>query len=253
MDKALDFNLSAIAITDHDTVKGTEPAKEYAKGKGLKVIPGVELSCIYKGIDVHILGYFKKPGIFEERLLKFQRARIERAEEMVRRLSLEGVKIDMKRVLEIAENGAVGRPHIAQVLVEEGYANSIDDAFARFIGYHCKAYVPKLRMSIEEGIDLIKEFKGVSVLAHPAIYNNKRVIEYCIDKGIEGIEVWHPEHSKQDIEEFLELAKRKGLLITGGSDSHGGRKKQDFFGKIKIEEKYLEKLEERLTKSPWIP
>ncbi len=245
MDRALNFNLSAIAITDHDTVKGVKPAQEYAR-KRLEVIPGVELSCIYENIDVHILGYFNKLRLFEERLLKFQKARVERAEEMIRRLSLEGIEIDIKRVLEIAEGGAVGRPHIAQVLVEKGYANSIDDAFARFIGYHCRAYVPKLRMSIEEGISLIREFNGVPVLAHPATYNNRRVIEYSIDKGIEGIEVWHPEHSQQDIEEFLELANRERLLITGGSDSHGGRKREDFFGEIKIEERYLEELKERM-------
>lgn len=238
----MNFGFVAIGITDHDTVKGVRPAVEHSKD--IEIVPGVELSCIYQGIDVHILGYFidYKTGLFEERLSRFQLARRERAEEMVKKLALRGVKIEIERILEVAKDGAVGRPHIARVLIEKGYASSVDDAFARFIGYHCDAYVPKLEMSIEQGISLIKEFRGVSVLAHPSTYNNREVIEYSIEKGINGIEVWHPEHSQRDVEEYLSIAHRRGILITGGSDSHGGGKGKDLFGKIKIEERYLKEL-----------
>ena len=244
VEKAIKFGLRAIGITDHDTVKGIEPAISFSRGR-VEVVPGVELSCLYKGIDVHILGYFIDYKALERELEKFQRAREERAREMVRRLSLEGVKIDIERVMEIAQGGAVGRPHIAQALMEKGYASSMEDAFFRFIGYHSKAYVPKLEISIEQGIELIKRYKGISVIAHPGIYESREIVEYSIGKGIEGIEVWHPEHSSIQIQKYREIAQKRGLLITGGSDSHGGRKGKDFFGRLVIEDEYLEKMKKR--------
>ncbi len=235
------LNLRAIAIADHDTVKGIESAKETGKILKVEVIPGVELSCLVEEIDVHLLGYFidYKNDDLIAFLEKAQQKRIERAEKIIGRLSKQGVKIELEKVLKAAGNGSVGRPHIAQILIEDGYANDMNEAFIKFIGYHCPAYVPKMEITLAEGVKLVNRYGGIPVLAHPGTYNFDQIIDFAIKVGVKGIEVWHPEHSPAEVEYLMAIAKEYNLLITGGSDCHGGRKGKILIGEVRIPYRYL--------------
>ncbi len=249
---ARELNLSAIAIADHDAVGGIEPAKEAGKRLKIEVIPSVELSCLVENIDVHILAYFIDYA--NPHLLAFlgqvQKKRIERAKKIIGRLSEQGVEINVERVLEIAGGGSVGRPHIAQVLLEAGYVNNLNEAFMKFIGYHCPAYVPKMEIGLTEGLALIKKYGGISILAHPGTYDINKIVYPAIEKGVMGIEVWHPDHPPAVSDFFLELAKKNNLLITGGSDCHGGRKGKLLIGEIRIPYRYLQILKQAKLSSP---
>ncbi|MEO0102456.1 MAG: PHP domain-containing protein, partial [candidate division WOR-3 bacterium] len=242
--KAKELNLSAIAIADHDAVGGIEPAKKAGEVLGIEVVPCVELSCLFDNIDIHILAYFI--DYHNSELLSFlekvQKQRLERAKKIIGKLSNQGIKIEMERVLAVAAGGSVGRPHIAQILVEDGYVRDLNEAFMKFIGYHCPAYVPKMEIGLREGIALIKRYQGVPILAHPGTYPGEKILPEAIKSGIMGIEVWHPEHNLIKIQSLLMIAKEEDLLVTGGSDCHGGRKGEILIGKVRIPDSYLQKL-----------
>lgn len=245
--KAKELGFSAVGIADHDAVGGIEKATIEGERLGIEVIPACEFSCTMENKDVHILGYlldYKNPSLISF-LKKVQDKRIERAEKIIGNLSKQGIKIEIKRVLEIAKNGAVGRPHIAQVLLEEGYVSSIEEAFMKFIGYHCPAYVPKMEITPTEALTIIRDFKGIPILAHPVSYDFEKIIFPLIKMGILGLEVYHPDHTEHHNQYFSEIAKKYNLLITGGSDCHGGRKGKIFIGEIKLPYYYLENLKEK--------
>ncbi|MEO0090750.1 MAG: phosphatase, partial [candidate division WOR-3 bacterium] len=132
-----------------------------------------------------------------------------------------------------------------QALLEEGYVSTIEEAFMKFIGYHSPAYVPKMEISPEEALKIIRDFKGIPVLAHPVSYDFEKIIFPLIKLGILGIEVYHPDHTEYHINYFSEIAKKYNLLITGGSDCHGGRKGKLFMGEIKLPYFHLERLKEK--------
>jgi predicted metal-dependent phosphoesterase TrpH len=242
---AAEKKLSAIAIVDHDAIGGIEPAKEAGKKLGVEVVPAVELSCLLGNEDIHIIGYYidhRNPKLIQI-LKELQEKRIERAKLMIEKLKKEGAAVELKRVLELAGEGTVGRPHIAQALLEEGYISSYDEAFWRYIGYHCPAYVPKEKLKPETAIKLIKEFGGIAVLAHPKSYNNNHgIVEYLAEMGLRGLEIWRCEHTEDDIKYLSELATRHRLLMTGGTDCHGGRKGKILIGELKIPYKILQEL-----------
>jgi predicted metal-dependent phosphoesterase TrpH len=249
--KARELNLKAIAIADHDAVGAIEPAKSVGETLGVEVVPCVELSCLLANIDIHLLAYFidyRNPELLAF-LADVQKKRVERAKKIIGRLSAQGVKIEVEKVLAAAGGGSVGRPHIAQILVEEGYANDPNEAFMKFIGYHCPAYVPKMEIGLKEGVELVKKYRGIPVLAHPGTYPLEMVLSEAIASGIMGIEVWHPEHSPTQTNYFLSLAKERNLLVTGGSDCHGGRKGRLLIGEIRISYSYL--LELKQAKLPF--
>ncbi|MEO0113758.1 MAG: PHP domain-containing protein [candidate division WOR-3 bacterium] len=245
--KAKELGFSAIGIADHDAVTGIGKAIKEGEKLGIEVIPACEFSCLMEDKDVHILGYlldYQNPSL-ESFLKKVQDKRIERAEKIIGNLSKQGIKIKLERVLEIAKNGSVGRPHIAQALLEEGYVSTIEEAFMKFIGYHSPAYVPKMEISPEEALKIIRDFKGIPVLAHPVSYDFEKIIFPLIKLGILGIEVYHPDHTEYHINYFSEIAKKYNLLITGGSDCHGGRKGKLFMGEIKLPYFHLERLKDK--------
>lgn len=250
VDRAWEEGFAAIGIADHDTIKGVKEVLDYAVGVGMELVPAVELSCEYSGFDLHILGYYIKlddPGL-SSFLERAQRARLIRAQKMVERLTRQGVKLDFSKVKELAQSGALGRPHIAQALLEEGYVANYDEAFVRFIGYHSPAYVAKFRILPAEAIELIHQASGLAVLAHPSSYNSEELINEVIRSGLDGIEVWHPNHSPQEVEMYLELARSKNLLVTGGSDCHGGRKGRVLLGRVKVPYEVLIQLKARLKR-----
>jgi predicted metal-dependent phosphoesterase TrpH len=244
IEKAKERGLSAVGIVDHDAVGGIEPAIRKGKELGVEVVPAVELSCIIGENDIHIIGYYidYRNKKLNNILTGIQNKRLERAKKIVEKLTEQGAEVELERVLELAGNGAVGRPHIAQALLEEGHISCYDEAFWKFIGYHCPAYVPKEKYSPEQAIKLIRDFHGVSVLAHPLSYNNRSIIDYLIEQGIQGLEVWRPDHRDNDIKYLLGLTTNHNLLATGGTDCHGGRKGKIQIGETKIPYKYVKAL-----------
>ena len=220
---ALDLGLSVIAITDHDSVEGVDDALDGARGTSLMVIPGVELSVLGpSGGDAHVLGYLMShhsPALGVA-LARLRDARHERAHLMVDRLRSEGHAIDMERVMGHAGTGAVGRVHVARALVDIGSVPTIERAFAELIGRRGPFYVHKQTLDPAEALAAIHAAGGVAVLAHPGVSGEDALIP-LVDAGLDGIEVYHAEHSASQRQHFASLANRYGLIATGGSDFHG--------------------------------
>ena len=221
-------NLRAIALTDHDTTDGVGEALRAAHGTGLLVIPGVEISTDVPGeYEVHILGYGVDHGHgpcgskhpMQERLRVMRGSRLDRARKMWERLGQLGRPVSWERVLALAGGGSVGRPHIAQALVEAGHAESVQDAFQRYVGLGAAAYIPRPKLSPEQAVQLILSAGGVPVLAHPI-----KVIEYIpalVRSGLAGLEVYYNRYSEVEQQFLAGLAHKHNLILTGGSDFHG--------------------------------
>lgn len=219
---ALELGLEAIALTDHDTVSGIKEALAAAKGTGLEVIPGVEINSEGEWGDLHFLGYYIDPEnpFLREGLEAMRDARLGRARRMLEILAQLGMPLEWEEVRALAEGESVGRPHVARALALRGYVSSPQEAFDRYIGNGGPAYVPRLRLTPAEVIEAIHRAGGVAVLAHPAYSAATERIGEFVDLGLEGLEVYYPEHSPEEVEMLLRLCSRYGLVATGGSDFH---------------------------------
>lgn len=224
--RAAALGFTHIALTDHDSTAGIRPAEKMARELGMTLIPGVELSCGGQK-EIHILGYGFEPE--NESMQEFCQMRTEerneRARKMVENLRKEGKMITMERVRDLAR-GVVGRPHVARALLEAGYAASMEDAFERFLVPGRCGYVPKQDVKVSEAVKLIEEAGGAAVLAHPMeLKMGSMAIEALIrewkGEGLAGIEVYHPSAANNHLPGLDRLARREGLLVTGGSDFHG--------------------------------
>jgi 3',5'-nucleoside bisphosphate phosphatase len=221
--------LHAIAITDHDTIEGLEEGYSEGEKIGFEVIPGIEISAEHSPGSMHLLGYFLDihHPLLNERLHYLQKARAERNPRIVENLNRLGVKITYDDVVKASGGGQVGRPHFAQVLMEKGYVRSFQEAFDRFLKKGAPAYVDKVRFTSAESIHFIREAGGIAVVAHPNTLgvNGFQTLEALllrlVTEGLEGIEVYYPEHSALEVVQYKGLAERHGLLITGGTDYHG--------------------------------
>jgi predicted metal-dependent phosphoesterase TrpH len=220
--RAIERQLAALAITDHDTVAAL-PRARAAAGTSLELIPGIEISSTLVNTELHILGYYidAEHGPLLERLAQFVAERRDRAARIVERLGELGAGVDPERVLVLAGHGVIGRPHVAAALIEAGHAEDFDDAFRRFLGSQAPAYVPRPAFSPADAIALIDAADGVSVLAHPGASLGDDTVEQLAGMGLRGIEVWHPQHGVSTTRRYHALADRLGLLMTGGSDYHG--------------------------------
>jgi predicted metal-dependent phosphoesterase TrpH len=217
--------LSVIALTDHDTVNGVVPALAAAEAfPGLRVVPGVELSTDVAQGEVHILGYFidYSDGELLARLERMRNSRRERAQEMIARLGDLGVNIDWSRVQEIAGEGSVGRPHLAQAMVEGGYVGSLKEAFDSYIGRGGPAYVERRKLTPAAAVELILRVRGLPVLAHPlTVADPETLVIELKAAGLIGIEAHYKDYSAADVGKLLSLAESHQLAVTGGSDYHG--------------------------------
>jgi predicted metal-dependent phosphoesterase TrpH len=241
--EAKDLGLVGVAITDHDEVAGVAVAAE-AAGGDLEVIPGVELSTSDGKNDIHILGYLIDTR--SEELLKyleiFRDARLNRGIKMVERLREMGVDIEVGKVLSIADGGAVGRPHIAAALVENGAVDTVETAFRKYIGFKSPAYVPKYQLKPSDAFRLIRNAGGVAAMSHPGTTRRDELITDFIAEGMRAIEVYHPKHSEADIARYSRLAEKLGLVVTGGSDSHGRRNHKLRVGAYTVSRSVVEEL-----------
>ncbi len=229
VDYAKEKGLKAIAVTDHDTIDGNGEALDEGEKLGLEVIPGVEISAQFDLGSMHILGYFVDIGnrILNEKLSLLQETRAQRNPRMVQKLRELGVEITYDEVEHASGGGQVGRPHFAQVLLQKGYVNTVQEAFDRYLGKGAPAYVDKFRFDPKEAIRLIREAQGIPVLAHPftlhilSAIQLKALLNELIELGLIGIEVYYPEHTEDQISLYESLAEKHRLLVTGGSDYHG--------------------------------
>ena len=223
--KAAGLGLSVIAICDHDNVDGDAPAIAAARAfPDLKVIPGVELSTHSPGSEVHVLGYFVDydDPEFKTTLAGLRGSRKERAQAIIARLKALGVNIEFNRVKEIAGSGSMGRPHIAQAMLEKGYISSIKEAFTRYIGLGGPAYVERHKLTPKEAVALIIKVKGLPVLAHPTTTSDpEKVISELKTSGLVGIEVYYDGYTEEQRNNLARLADKYDLIATGGSDYHG--------------------------------
>jgi predicted metal-dependent phosphoesterase TrpH len=223
--QAVEQGLSVIAITDHDSVEGIASALVVAKAfPELKVIPGVELSTDVPQGEVHILGYFidYTDPEFQTTLDGLRNSRFHRAQGMVAKLKNLGIHINWERVQEIAGTGTIGRPHIAQAMLEKGYISSIKEAFTKYISRDGPAYVEREKMTPVEAVKLILKFDGLPVLAHPFAASNLEImINELMAAGLTGIEAYYDGYNTDEINELISFADRYGLIATGGSDYHG--------------------------------
>jgi predicted metal-dependent phosphoesterase TrpH len=220
---ALTNQMDVIALTDHDTVSGIRPAQAAAATTGLQVLAGVELSSEDEHTDRHILGYLIDVDHtpLQALLSELRDSRANRAARMVQKLADLGIPISMERVLALADDGAVGRPHVARALVEGGYVSSIQEAFDKYLANGGPAYVPHYRLEPQRAISVIHQAGGVAVLAHPGHYDDYRVvIGSLVPLGLDGIEVYYPDHTPAVVEDLTVLARQYKLVMTVGSDFH---------------------------------
>ena len=219
--------LHALALTDHDTLAGIPSALRSAKDHGIRLIPGIEISAEHDPGMLHVLGYFPSPPLgLEDALKQVQRARRERIPRIISKLNGLGIILDETDVIRGVRETQVGRPHIARALVNKGYVQTFDEAFAVYLGKGRRAYVPKEKLTWETSIALIRRHGGLPVLAHPySLDLDDRdlgsFLERLSSAGLAGMEIYYPDHTPRQISLYTQIASALDLIMTGGSDYHG--------------------------------
>lgn len=228
---AAERGVTALAITDHDSVEGVAPARAAAEalrardasgGAPLEIVAGIEVSSTLEGQDLHVLGYFIdwRSETLAARLARFRDERRARARAILERLASLGAPVPEEEVFASAGPGVVGRPHIAQALLKAGHVPTIDVAFQRYLGTRGSAFVPRPAFPSPEAVRAIRDAGGAAVLAHPASIAT-RLVEQLAANGLSGIEVWHPQHGIATQKRWREVARALDLVASGGSDFHG--------------------------------
>jgi predicted metal-dependent phosphoesterase TrpH len=253
------MGLEALAITDHDTFAGYEQARPYADALGLRLLCGIEISTALgnpKEKTVHLLGYFLNGGAsagFRDWVLKMQAGRRDRNERLVARLRTLGVDIRLEEVNALGRSMA-GRPHFARLLVQKGYASSIQDAFLKYLDEAAPGYVDREEPSLEEAIRRVADGGGISSLAHPIRLGKRNhrdedeLIGRIAGYGLRAIEVYHSDQTAEDSARYRAIAEKYGLRMTGGSDFHGDNKPSiqlgtGFNGNLNVPKDLLDALE----------
>ncbi|MEN9509084.1 MAG: hypothetical protein RLZZ621_1647 [Gemmatimonadota bacterium] len=215
-------DLSAIAITDHDTVDGLAEAEEAGARLGVRVVPGVELSTYFDDDELHLLGlHLSIPEAMRAALADLRRQRVDRAEKIVAILNAHGIPITMHAVMGEAGDGAVGRPHIARALLAGGWVREFREAFDKWIGFGRPAYMAKDRFEVADAIALVHEAGGLAVWAHPGEEATPSRIQRLVDAGLDAVEVLHPSHPPYLVQRLMGYVEQAEILPSGGSDWHG--------------------------------
>jgi len=215
-----------LAVTDHDSTDGLRDALDEAEQhRPLTIVPGLEINCDVPGAEVHVLGYLvDHEAVWFQDFLREQRAeRVARVHRIAARLAELGLPIDPAEVFAIVKEGAAGRPHVAQVMVQRGYVKSVREAFDRYLHVNGPANVPRKRLTPAEAVRIIRRAHGVPVFAHPGLADRDALIPELVEAGLMGIEAIYAEHSAAQTAHYQDLCRRHGLVATGGSDYHGER------------------------------
>jgi len=228
IDLAVANGLRGIALTDHDTVEGVEEMLRLGKEAGITVLTGVEVSTTLRQYTLHILGYGidpADPGLHQW-LLPLQQGRDKRNQAIIGKLQQLGIAITAEEISRISCCGQTGRPHIARLLVEKGVVGSFDEAFRQYLGRHKAAWEGRFSYSASETIDMIHRAGGLAVLAHPGTLDpemraQSMVIRELALRGLDGLELYYPTHSRKTLKKLKNIAANNNLIVTGGSDFHG--------------------------------
>lgn len=215
------LHLKALAITDHDAVEGVPEALAASRGSDLLVVPGVELSTEAQDSEVHILGYFIDVANYNlnQTLNILRQARLVRAQNVLAKLDTLGLPLDWSQVQDLSGPGALGRPHIAEAMIQAGYVGSTQQAFSQYLGRGQPAYVPRFKLAPPDAISLIRDAGGLAVLAHP--WYAQHLVGQLVKVGLGGVEAYYTGYSSDMSGALVRLANQYKLLCTGGSDFHG--------------------------------
>jgi predicted metal-dependent phosphoesterase TrpH len=241
--------VTILSISDHDNLAAFYEIKAYADEQEVTLIPGIELSCAFEDVDVHILAYAFDPhdDRIDARLRSFRETRQRRGQAIAERLQSLGYPVRAGRIDELAAGGAVGRPHVARALVEAGHVASVDEAFEKFLRAGRPAYVEKERFKIGEAISLIRAAGGVTSVAHPSLYpDHARLVPKVLDSGVDAVEVIHPDVPPADREMYTNMARFRGKFVTGGSDDHGTVKTAQTLGSVRVPESLIGPILDRI-------
>lgn len=228
---ALQKNLAAIALSDHDTVKGVPEAISAAEGTTLEVVPATELSCYYRNVEIHVLGLFVdyKDADFQAKLEELEQERMQRNLDMIALFQRDNISITLEELQAGNPKSVITRAHFARVLVEKGYCKDKNAAFDRYVGVGCPYYLPKPQITPELSLPLITKAGGIPILAHPMLYKLgyrqvEELIQYLIPLGLKGIEAYHSSNNISQSDKLRSLALKYHLVVSGGSDFHGANK-----------------------------
>lgn len=255
---ALDANLAAIAITDHDTVSGVPEAVSYTQGKDINLIPGIEMSAIYKGVEIHILGFYMDYQNQEliDHLARIKDIRMQRNENMCKLFQKDGINMTMERLCQGNPDTVITRAHFANILVEDGFCANTNQAFKKYLHKKSKYYIPIPDVPAHEAVQIIRKYGKGAFIAHPLLYGFgyaqiEEMIDELIPFGLSGLEVYHSSCSSYDSGKLREIARKKNLLISGGSDFHGIAKPDIKVGigrgGLKITEKVYDDIKKHLV------
>jgi predicted metal-dependent phosphoesterase TrpH len=246
--------VTTMALSDHDATDGVDIAQRVGQELGIRVIPALELSTDLPGASIHILGLFvdHEDPVFQATLKEFRSARLERAEQMVNALTRLGAPISLERVFEIAGEGSVGRPHVAQALLEAGHIQTIDEAFERFIGRNGPAYFEGFRLEPDDGIKLIHDVGGLASWAHPNELDGRDWRDFLpavLAAGVDGLEAYYSKEYPPDVQQsLLDACQEHDLVPTVGSDYHGFGSLMVPPGSVASPADLLDRLETRVTR-----
>jgi hypothetical protein len=254
--------ITTMSVTDHDTVAGLVEVGAEAAARGIRLVPGIEVTSIADARDVHLLGYFFDPGNAAlAAFLEGQRAvRVSRVREIGARLAALGLPVDVDALLTAAATrpgSSVGRPQLARALISAGYVASVREAFDRWLANGQPAYVPRTGPSPAAVVEVIHAAGGLVSFAHPAVTGRDELIRPLVDDGLDAIEVYHSDHTPADEVDYRGLAARLGVLVSGGSDFHGddpaaapARARRGTLGVVSLPADAFAALEDRAARWP---
>ncbi len=240
--------LTALALTDHDTIDGVPAAREAGERLGIRVIAGVELSAFQEDNEIHLLAmHVTHIASLETRLTGLRTGRYTRAQKIVEKLNTLGIPLTLDEVLLQSNGGAVGRPHVARALIARGFVHDFREAFTRYLGTAGTAFVARERLSIEDAIAIAHEAGALAIWAHPSDGGRRERLEPLVAAGLDGLEVRHPSHSAEDVKRLQALADFFGLVPSGGSDWHGAPDGPRRLGIMNVPAEWLERQDEKLA------
>jgi len=245
---AVEKGLSGLAITDHDTTLAYETAVAAAKEAGILLGTGIEFSCEFQGISLHLLGYdylLNSPAV-EQLCLRHRKRRLDRNRAILAELKKQKMPIEEEELLQSHAGKSIGRPHIAQIMVRKGYVASVRDAFHRYLGEGEKCYVAGEPFPPEEAIAALHEAKGKAFIAHPHLLPKGSPLEKILELPFDGIECFYARFPKNGCEKWLRIAEKKGWLISGGSDFHGTVKPESPLGSSFVDKKVFDSIFQNL-------
>lgn len=250
--RAAAAGIQTLAVTDHDTMAAVPEAARHAVACGMTFVPGIEITAVDDGRDIHVLGYFVEPDSPELSILigRQRQERLDRAREIVRRLAEAGAVIDAELLFGAATRPGrtIARPQIAQALIHAGHVSSVSEAFARFLSDGCPAYVPHQGPSPAHVVEVVTRAGGVASLAHPGPLGRDHLIPALIEAGLAAIEAYHSDHDETTQRRYVELARGLNLAVTGGSDYHGnGRPRDSLFGVVNLPAEEFVRLMEKMN------